>query len=70
MKDEEVKVEEREEIYLLRCFQFIITDKSKGWEGRREGVGVMKDDEVNLEEIESSHTLGTVGRSYSTVIHT
>ena len=30
----------------------------------------MKDEESNLEEIEDSHTLGGVGRSYDVVIHT
>ena len=34
-----------------------------------EGVGVMKDEEVKLEEIEVSHTLGGEGRWYSDVIH-
>ena len=33
-------------------------------------VCVMKDEEVNLEEIEVSHTLGGVGRCYTVVIHT
>jgi hypothetical protein len=35
-----------------------------------EGVGVMKDEEVKLEEIETSHTLGGAGRSYTDVMHT
>jgi hypothetical protein len=52
-------------------------------EGRKvEGVGVMKDKELKLEEIEASHTLGGAGevsrgrgerrgcKSYSAVIHT
>ena len=30
----------------------------------------MKDEEVNLEEIEDSHTLGGVGKCYDVVIHT
>ena len=30
----------------------------------------MKDEEINLEEIEVSHTLGGTGRSHNTVIHT
>ena len=38
----------------------IITDKSKTRRGG-EGVGVMKDEDLNLEEIESSHTLGKTG---------
>jgi hypothetical protein len=32
-----------------------------GQEGRRSGVGVMKDKEVKLEEIETSLTLGGAG---------
>ena len=35
-----------------------------------EGVGVMKDEELNPEEIEDSHTLGGVGRCYAAVRHT
>jgi hypothetical protein len=30
----------------------------------------MKDEELKLEEIEASHTLGGTGRSYRIVIHT
>ncbi len=30
----------------------------------------MKDEELKIEEIEVSHTLGGVGRSYTVVIHT
>jgi hypothetical protein len=30
----------------------------------------MKDEEIKLEEIEASHTLGGVGRCYAAVIHT
>ena len=37
---------------------FIITDKAKA---RREGVGVMIDEELKLEEIETTHTLGGAG---------
>ena len=51
-------------------FQFIITDKSKTRRGRREGVDVMKEKELKLEEIEDSHTLGGVGRCNVVVIHT
>ena len=36
---------------------FIITDKLKLSGGGGKGVGVMKDEEVKLEEIETSHTL-------------
>ena len=35
-----------------------------------EGVGVMKDEEIKIQEIESSHTLGGTGRCYAAVIHT
>ncbi len=35
---------------------FIITDKTKLVGEEAKGVGVMKDDEVKLEEIEASHT--------------
>jgi hypothetical protein len=34
-----------------------------------EGDGVMKDEELNLEEIETSLTLGGAGRYYAAVIH-
>ncbi len=37
---------------------FIITDKSKLVVEEVKGVGVMKDEDLKLEEIESSHTLG------------
>jgi hypothetical protein len=40
---------------------FIITDKSRSRRGRKvEDVGVVKDEELNLEEIECSQTLGGV----------
>ena len=45
----------------MKKFSVITTDKT---EGRKEGVGVMKDEELHLEEIEVFHTLG------GTVIHT
>ena len=35
-----------------------------------EGVGVMKDEQLQLEELEVSHTLGGSGRCYGTVKHT
>jgi hypothetical protein len=35
----------------------IITDKEKTRREEVEGVGVMKDEEIKLGEIESSHTL-------------
>ena len=35
-----------------------------------QGVGVMKDEEVKLEEIEASHTLGGSRRCDTSVIHT
>ena len=37
---------------------FIITDKAKLVGEEVKGVGVMKDEELKLEEIEASHTLG------------
>ena len=37
---------------------FIITDKTKVVVEESKGVGVMKDKEIKLEEIESSDTLG------------
>ena len=37
---------------------FIITDKAKLVGEKVKGVGVMKDEELKLEEIEVSHTLG------------
>jgi hypothetical protein len=36
---------------------FIITDKAKVRRGEVEGVEVMKDEDLRLEEIESSHVL-------------
>ena len=35
-----------------------------------EDVGVMKGEDLKLEEIEASHTLGGSGRCYTDVIHT
>ena len=37
---------------------FIITDKTKLRGKEVEGVGVMKDEDLKFEEIESSHTIG------------
>ena len=37
---------------------FIITDKAKLVGEEVKGVGVIKDEEVRIEEIEVSHTLG------------
>ena len=48
-------------------FQFIITDKATS---RREGVGVMNDEEFKFEEIESPLKLGGTGGWYTVVIHT
>jgi hypothetical protein len=43
---------------------FIITDKARAKGGRKvEGVGAMKDEELKLEEIQVSHTLGGAGES-------
>jgi hypothetical protein len=41
---------------IVECV-FIITDKAKSSRGSGKVVGVMKDEESNLEKIESSHTL-------------
>ena len=38
-------------------YVFIITDKAKIVGEEVKGVGVMKDEELKLEEIEASHTL-------------
>jgi hypothetical protein len=38
--------------------------------GEVEGVGVRKDEDLKFEEIEVSHTVGGVGRRYTTVMHT
>ena len=58
------------DILLRVIIQFITTDKAKSW-GRREGIGVMKDEEQNkFGEIDAPHTLGGVGRYYTDVIHT
>jgi hypothetical protein len=44
---------------MFPLFLFLITDKVKGKGGRKtEGVGIMKDKELKLEETEYSHTLG------------
>ena len=43
---------------------FILTDKAKLVGEEVKGVGVKKDEELKLEEIEASHTLGAA------VIHT
>jgi hypothetical protein len=44
---------------------FIITDKAIDNGGRKvEGLGVMKDKELKLEEIEASHTLGRPGEGH------
>ena len=37
---------------------FIITDKAKLVGEETKGVGVMKDEDLKVEEIEVSHTLG------------
>ena len=45
---------------------FSVTDKerTKG-RGREKGAGVMKDKELKIEEIETSHTLGGTGELVS-----
>ena len=43
---------------VTRCVcAFIITDKAKLVGEETKGVGVMKDEELKVEEIESSHTV-------------
>ena len=51
---------------------FIITDKSKTSRGGGKGVGTMKNEDLKLEEIEVSHTLGGYRRCrcYSVVRYT
>ncbi len=43
--------------HLPQCV-FIITDKAKLVVEEVKGVGVLKDEEIKIEEIEASHTLG------------
>ena len=38
-------------------FEFIVVDKAKARRAGGEGVGVLKDEELKLEEIEASHTV-------------
>ena len=45
-------------MFFLKLFVFIITDKAKLVGEEAKGVGVMKDEEIKLEEIEASRTLG------------
>jgi hypothetical protein len=37
---------------------FIITEKVRVKESKRDGVGVMKDKELKLEDVKAPHTLG------------
>ena len=37
---------------------FIITEKARAKERKCDGVGVMKDKEMKLEDVKSPHTLG------------
>ena len=55
--DEDNKREVCERTKIWRCV-FIITDKAKLVGEEVKGVGVMKDEELKLEVIEASHTLG------------
>jgi len=42
-----------------KCFQlYIITEKARPKERKGDGVGVMKDKELKLEDVKSPHTLG------------
>ena len=42
----------------LGSLLFIITEKARVKERKRDGVGVMKDKELNLEDVKVPHTLG------------
>ena len=49
----------------IHTSKYVVTWSSLRWEeteGRRCGVGVMKDKEIKLKEIEVSHKLGGVGK--------
>ena len=46
---------------------FIITEKARDRERKRGGVGVMKDKELKLEEVNVPHTLG--GASYILILY-
>ena len=48
----------------VKLFSVYYNGYSEIQEGRREGVGVMKDEDLKFEEIETSHTLGREGRYY------
>ncbi len=45
-------------ILVTVVYVFIITDKAKVVGEETRGVGVMKDEDLKIEEIEASHTLG------------
>ena len=45
-------------LFLIVIFIFVLTDKARSV---AEGVGVIKDKELKLEETEASHTLGGAG---------
>ncbi len=52
-------------------FFIIITGKTRTTERKWDGVGVMKDKELKLEDVKTPHTLGWVSYNYSyTSIHT
>ena len=55
-------------LYVTVCLLYRIKRKLGG--GEVEGVGVMKDEELKLEESETSHTLGGAGSCYAAVIQT
>jgi len=42
----------------VKANAFIITEKGRVRERRCEGVGVMKDKELKLEDVDAPHTLG------------
>ena len=50
-------------MYVITCsvsvvFLFIIKEKVKSRERRCDGVGVMKDKKMKLEDVETPHTIG------------
>jgi hypothetical protein len=51
----------RTSIKAWRRYICLLNGQNEGWEGRKvKDVRVMKDEELKLEEIEGSHTIGGV----------
>ena len=44
--------------FFLKSILFIITEKTSPKERKRDGVGVMKDKELKVEDVKVRHTLG------------